>query len=48
MKLQMLSNQIQEQITEEAPAPSSSEIEDYYEAAKATQYTSQTEPRHPR
>ena len=35
----MLSTQIQEQVTEEAPIPSSSEISDYYEAAKAAQYT---------
>jgi parvulin-like peptidyl-prolyl isomerase len=37
--LQMLSAQIQEQVTEEAPVPSKSELEDYYEAAKASQYT---------
>jgi len=39
VKIQMLSTQIQEQVTEEAPIPSSSEIENYYEAAKASQYT---------
>ena len=39
VKIQMLSTQIQEQITEEAPIPSSSEIKNYYEAAKAAQYT---------
>lgn len=37
--LQMLSTQIQEQVTEESPVPSNSEIEDYYEAAKGSQYT---------
>ena len=37
--IQMLSTQIQEQVTEGAPVPSKSEITDYYEAAKATQYT---------
>ncbi len=37
--LQVLSGKIQSTIQEEAPAPSSSEIEDYYEAAKASQYT---------
>lgn len=39
VKLQVLSTQIQEQVTGEAPVPSSSEIENYYEAAKASQYT---------
>ncbi len=39
VKIQMLSEQIQTQITEEAPVPSKREIENYYEAAKATQYT---------
>lgn len=39
VKIQMLSEQIQAQVTEEAPIPSTSEIEDYYEAAKASQYT---------
>ncbi len=37
--IQILSKQIQEQVQEETSAPSSSEIEDYYEAAKSTQYT---------
>lgn len=37
--LQILSGKIQSKIQEDAPVPSSSEIEDYYEAAKATQYT---------
>lgn len=39
VKIQMLSEQIQAQVTEEAPIPSKSELEDYYEAAKSTQYT---------
>lgn len=39
VKIQMLSEQIQAQVTEEAPIPSSSEIKNYYEAAKSTQYT---------
>lgn len=39
VKIQMLSEQIQAQVGEEAPVPSKSEIEDYYEAAKASQYT---------
>ena len=37
--IQILSSKIQEQITEEAPQPSKAEIENYYEAAKASQYT---------
>jgi parvulin-like peptidyl-prolyl isomerase len=37
--IQILSEKIQNQITEEAAVPSKSEIEDYYEAAKASQYT---------
>jgi parvulin-like peptidyl-prolyl isomerase len=37
--IQMLSEQIQTQVTEEAPIPSNSEIKDYYEAAKSSQYT---------
>jgi parvulin-like peptidyl-prolyl isomerase len=37
--IQMLSEQIQKQVTEEAPVPSKTEIEDYYEAAKSSQYT---------
>jgi parvulin-like peptidyl-prolyl isomerase len=37
--IQMLSEQIQAQVTEEAAVPSKSEIEDYYEAAKSSQYT---------
>jgi len=39
VKVQMLTTQIQEQVTEEAPQPSKSEIETYYEAAKSTQLT---------
>jgi len=37
--LQILSTKIQSQIQEDAPTPSSSEIENYYEAAKASQFT---------
>jgi len=37
--LQKLSTEIQEQVAEEAPKPSQGEIENYYEAAKATQFT---------
>lgn len=39
VKIQIISTQIQEQITNEAPTPSSREIEDFYEAAKSSQYT---------
>jgi len=39
VKLQILSTKIQDQLKEEAPVPSSDEIEEYYEAAKSTQYT---------
>jgi len=39
VKLQIFITQIQEQISKEAPVPSSSEISDYYDTAKATQYT---------
>jgi parvulin-like peptidyl-prolyl isomerase len=39
VKLQLLSTQIQEAISKEAPPASSSEISDYYETAKDTQYT---------
>jgi hypothetical protein len=39
VKIQIISTQIQEQVTNEAPVPSSSEIKNYYEAAKASQYT---------
>jgi hypothetical protein len=37
--IQILSKEIQEQVTEEAPQPSKAEIEAYYEAAKTSQYT---------
>jgi parvulin-like peptidyl-prolyl isomerase len=37
--IQILSERIQKQITEEAPQPSKNEIKDYYEAAKSSQYT---------
>ena len=37
--IQILSSKIQEQVTEEAPQPSKAEIENYYEAAKSSQYT---------
>ncbi len=39
VKLQMISGQLQEQITSESSKPSSSEIEKYYEEAKSSQYT---------
>lgn len=39
VKLQLLSTQIQEAVTKEAPTPSSGEISDYYDAAKSTQFT---------
>ena len=39
VELQMLSEQVQNQVTEEAPVPSKGEIENYYEAAKASQFT---------
>ena len=39
VKLQILSTQLQEQLKEQAPQPSKSQIESYYEAAKATQFT---------
>ena len=39
VKLQMLTSQIEEAITAGSPKPSEGEIEDYYEAAKASQYT---------
>jgi parvulin-like peptidyl-prolyl isomerase len=40
VKLQLLSTQIQEQISKEAPPPSESEIADYYDSVKDTQFTS--------
>jgi parvulin-like peptidyl-prolyl isomerase len=39
VKLQVFGTQIQEQIAKKAPPPDESEISDYYEASKATQYT---------
>jgi len=39
VKLQLLSTQIQEAISKEAPPASSSEISDYYDTAKDAQYT---------
>ncbi len=39
VKLQLLSTQIQERITKSAPPASKSEISDYYNASKATQFT---------
>lgn len=39
VRLQVISGEIQKQLQEEAPQPSSNEIEAYYEAAKSTQFT---------
>jgi parvulin-like peptidyl-prolyl isomerase len=39
VKLQVLTEQLQEELNERAPAPSQSEIEAYYEAAKSTQFS---------
>jgi len=39
VKLQVLSTKIQEQLKEEPPTPSGREIENYYEAARSTQFT---------
>ncbi len=39
VKLQILSTQLQEQLKEGAPQPSKSQVKAYYEAAKATQFT---------
>jgi parvulin-like peptidyl-prolyl isomerase len=39
VKDQMFIEQIQNQVTEEAPVPGKSEIKDYYEAAKSSQFT---------
>ena len=39
MKIQILSTKIQEELGEGAGEPSKSEIEEYYEEAKATQFT---------
>lgn len=41
VKFQIVSNEIQEQLSEEAPTPSDDEIEAYYEAAKSAQFTQQ-------
>jgi parvulin-like peptidyl-prolyl isomerase len=39
VKIQILSTQLQEQLKEKAPTPTQDQIEDYYEAAKDTQFT---------
>jgi foldase protein PrsA len=39
IELQILSTKIQEKVTKEAPPVTESELKDYYEAEKATQYT---------
>jgi len=39
VELQILSTELQEQLKEQVPAPSKGEIENYYEAAKDTQFT---------
>jgi foldase protein PrsA len=39
VKLQVLSKEIPEQLKEDPPTPSAREVENYYEAAKATQFT---------
>ncbi len=39
VKIQMLSKELQEQLKEKATTPSQSEVENYYEAAKDTQFT---------
>jgi parvulin-like peptidyl-prolyl isomerase len=39
VKLQILAEEVQEELKEDPPAPSDQEVESYYEAAKATQYT---------
>jgi parvulin-like peptidyl-prolyl isomerase len=39
IRIQMLSTELQEELKEKAPTPTEAEIEDYYEAAKATQFT---------
>jgi parvulin-like peptidyl-prolyl isomerase len=41
IEIELLSEQLQTQLQEEAPKPSEREIEDYYEAAKANQFTQQ-------
>lgn len=42
VELQVIAGQIQERVTAETPKPTNDEIADFYEAAKATQFT--TEP----
>jgi parvulin-like peptidyl-prolyl isomerase len=39
VKLQMIGAKVQEEVTNESSKPSSSEIENYFEAAKSSQYT---------
>ena len=39
VKIQILSKALQEKLKEKVPAPSQSEVENYYEAAKSTQFT---------
>lgn len=39
VRLQLLSTQIQEKVSADAPKPSSAEIEDYFEAEKESQFT---------
>ncbi len=39
VKLELLSKEIQDQLKEEPPTPSQREVENYYEAAKPTQFT---------
>jgi parvulin-like peptidyl-prolyl isomerase len=39
VKLQILAQEVQEKINEDPPTPSDDEVEAYYEAAKATQFT---------
>ncbi|HET7053198.1 MAG TPA: peptidyl-prolyl cis-trans isomerase [Solirubrobacterales bacterium] len=38
VKLQMLTEQVEEKVAKSAPKPSESEVKDYYEASKSTQY----------
>ncbi|HEX2096425.1 MAG TPA: peptidyl-prolyl cis-trans isomerase [Solirubrobacterales bacterium] len=39
VKLQILAQELQEEVNQDPPTPSDSEVEAYYEAAKATQFT---------
>ncbi len=41
VKIQILSTKLQEQLKEKAPDPTQSEVENYYEAAKSSQFTQQ-------